>query len=429
MVYLIEMNLTYLALKGLKEIIDNKLSINKVTNHFKMEYNFSKEDYEILSKIINGTIRRFYLLRLQALEAYPNFEEDDDEIYLLSLVIYQLIYLKKSIANFKVIEKAIDTVKLCNLRFDLEDLKNKLETISKTKFNFSKEITKDFYSYQSYMFSTPLWLIKMWSKQYGDDVLINLLHANQVKPLVYVKQNHLKITEEELLKEKIYNKVNILKEAFVYLSNVSLSLTDDYKKGYVFKQDLSYQLVCNSIDLIPHAKVLHLNGNTASFSSNLAIRLKQVNGNIITTFEKSDLYRKALYMYQRLSLDNAKAFFSSTFDLKNKINEKFDVVICSPNSSSLGQVNSKNSILLTLKENEISQFILNEKKTLKEANLYLNKFGKLLYVVNTINLDETVNVISDFIKNNPNYHLIDQRQIFPYEFNSYGVYYAILGKD
>ena len=52
----------------------------------------------------------------------------------------------------------------------------------------------------------------------------------------------------------------------------------------------------------------------------------------------------------------------------------------------------------------------------------------LIYHVPTITKEETTNIIKDFLSKNDDFILEYERQIFPYEYGSDGLYFAVLKK-
>ncbi len=423
------MNILLLALKGLKEIIDNKKSFHMVMLDFKNQYNFSADNYSIFSKTLQGCIRHFFLLRYQATNLFSKFEEDDDEIYLICLAIYQLRYLRKDVSSFKVIEDVKDANDVCLLRLKEQEIQEKLDFVSKNKFNLPVDLLKDVYKYDSLTFSTPLWLVKLWAKEYGDDVLLNLLHTNRNKRPQYLQVNTLKAKKEELLSENLYQDISLVDNGLIYTNLNPLHTQDDFKLGKVYPLDLSKQIILEKMNFNFGDRILHLHSLSGGLTSYLGCKLKEYNGSIDTNFENEILYRKARYSYQRLGLDNVNSYLADIDMLRTYLSyNSYDQVYLTPKSSLLGRISKIPGLLLTIRKNEISEFVDNQYAQLIEADKYLKVNGQLIYIVFTINLEETSQVIDKFIKEKENYRIIEAKQIFPYDNNSDGAYYAILEK-
>ena len=57
-----------------------------------------------------------------------------------------------------------------SLRLDSEQVKNKLEEITKKKFVLPEDLKKDLYAYNALFFNTPKWIIELLTSEYGDDI-------------------------------------------------------------------------------------------------------------------------------------------------------------------------------------------------------------------------------------------------------------------
>ena len=176
--------------------------------------------------------------------------------------------------------------------------------------------------------------------------------------------------------------------------------------------------------------MLHVHGITASLSSSLAMRTYLEDGKIETLFTSESRFRRGKYQFERLGLNNAQAYYGSLKLLKTYCEYKvYDLVFVTPPSSYLGQVRRRPDILVTIAESDIKAMVKREKEYLEEASKYVSSGGELVYSVQSILLDEGKRLIEDFLKKHSEYSLEKERQIYPYEFNSDGLYYAIMRKE
>ena len=60
--------------------------------------------------------------------------------------------------------------------------------------------------------------------------------------------------------------------------------------------------------------------------------------------------------------------------------------------------------------------------------MFLNEGSKLVYIVNTLNKKESRGTISNFLKEHPNYEIIEEKQYFPFDEYDTALYYCILLK-
>ena len=107
----------------------------------------------------------------------------------------------------------------------------------------------------------------------------------------------------------------------------------------------------------------------------------------------------------------------------------YDVVFVTPKSSFLGQLSKRPSIALTITSNELKKITKKEMACLEEGAKYLLPSGVLVYACESILKEEGPKIVSSFLKRHKDYVLAKEKTIFPYEYNSYGMYYAILEKE
>lgn len=176
------MEVSVLALKALKEIIDDKKQFHIVLERILSEYNLSSEEKKILRNIVLGSIKHFYFLRYEITKSFAQFKKDDDETYLLIISLYELRFCSKKFALYQVIDSTMRAADFMKLRLSKEEVSKKLTYLFENKTPIDDEIKKDPYAFNSLFFSIPLWIIKMWAEQYGDEVTMNLLLSTQKKP-------------------------------------------------------------------------------------------------------------------------------------------------------------------------------------------------------------------------------------------------------
>jgi 16S rRNA (cytosine967-C5)-methyltransferase len=424
------MNVLGISTKVLKDVIDQKKSVHLSLASLKEQYNISKVDDQMIQQTVNGALRHFYLLRYEAMEAFPEYQRDDDEIYLLALALYQIRYMKKTIASFQVVDEAASASEFLSLRLERNDFEERLSPFGKDPYKFSPEVRKDVFKYLSLFFSAPEWLISMWAEQYGDEVMMSLLKSSQAHRHIFVRRNHLKAAEKELLKEDIYSNTLIAEEALIFHSPYAFSTQDDYKEGKAFIEDLSIQIISDSFNIPQGEKILHIGGITGALSSDLAIKATDKKSTVDACFEKEGDYRKAIYLYQRLGLNNIKAYMADAKLAEAKLPlASYGLVVVSPKSSYFGQIAKRPALLATIEEKDLANLIKGEMESLEESAKFVAKGGQLIYLVNTVDQNEGEKLILAFLTKHPDFTLADSRQIFPYEFNSEGAYVAYLSKE
>ena len=80
-------------------------------------------------------------------------------------------------------------------------------------------------------------------------------------------------------------------------------------------------------------------------------------------------------------------------------------------------------------KNKIKEFINRYKNqmsdlSIKEASKYVKEGGTLVYAVPTLNIKESYNIVRLFLEENKEFELEKEELIFPYTYQTTGMYYA-----
>ena len=112
--------------------------------------------------------------------------------------------------------------------------------------------------------------------------------------------------------------------------------------------------------------------------------------------------------------------------LSHVAKESLDKILFIAPSSNLGLLRRKSSLLLTLKREDLDSLITYQKTYLEDVASHLKQGGRMIYAVYTYNKKESSLIVSEFLNNNPDYTLIEEKQLFTYTLPSDGAYYAII---
>lgn len=422
------MNNKYLQLKALKRIIDEKVPFQFALEKTIAQNNLSEEEKLAFKMDVLGSLRHFNYLQYEATTAFPEFEKDDDEIYLIILALYGIRYRSKDIATYLVIDQTLETIDYMELRLDKEQTKEKLQALSLEKTPLPTELMKDPYAYNAMFFNTPLWIVKLWAKEYGDEQTMNLMLANQRRGTQYLAINTLTKSPADYEDDERLTLSPIVKTALEYRVGPCSEL-DDVKNGDLFAQDLSNQIMLEEIPFDYNQRILHIGSISGGLAAGLALRSYPLHGFVEALFPDEGKLRRGKAMIARLGLTNIRARFGDVNLMKTySPYEEFDLVMLSPKSSQLGQIRRRPDILVTLQEPSVAYYGRQQLAKLKEAAKFLVPGGLLVYAVSTITEDETTNVINKFLKDQ-SFTKVYSRQIFPNEYGSDGLFFAILKRQ
>ena len=132
-----------------------------------------------------------------------------------------------------------------------------------------------------------------------------------------------------------------------------------------------------------------------------------------------DLYEHRVALIEkeakRLGVDIIKTKVKDATVLDSELIDSADAIICDVPCSGLGTIAKKPEIKLKGISKDINELYDIQKKILDNAGKYVKVGGRILYSTCTINPKENDNQVENFLKENSNFELIQQEQIFPHD--------------
>lgn len=404
----------------LKVNIDRGYS-NIVLDKQLKKYNLNKKDAAFVTTIFYGVLERAiyfdYLVSQYSKIQIAKISQDIIEI--LRIGLYQILYMDK-VPNSAAVN---ESVKLCRIRkktsacgFVNAILRSIIRNINDLPLPDEK---KNRIKYLSVKYSCPQEIINLWELSYGTCVTKKLLESLSIKPPLVIRVNTLKTTKEKLINDlqnegiRVLN-VDIVNNALIIDSTVSISESKAFKQGKFHVQDISSQICCKMLDPRKGEKVLDVCSAPGGKSFTIAQIMDGVGR--IDSFDKYD--HKVNLIEQgakRLGIDIIHAkkrdALTNNFDLG-----EYDKVLCDVPCSGLGIIRRKPEIRYFKKET------LDSFKDLQYLILYRTKRfvkigGILLYSTCTLNIHENKEVCERFLRENS--------EFIPYSLNLDGIKAAI----
>lgn len=372
------------------------------------------KDKGLITEIVYGTLRNYIYLKKQYKEfVHKDLPMEVDIVLMMS--IYQMFFMDK-IPNYAIVNEAVDLVK--------PQFKKVVNAILR---NISKrgliEINKkDELSTLAINTSIPEWIIRLWNSHYGIEITTKLAYELLKEAVIYGRINTILISKEELSKD---NKVKFIDDiCFVYDGN--LIETDYFKEGKIIIQDISSQKVCEYLDLKENLNVLDCCSAPGTKTSQISMMTNNT-GNIVAI----DLYNHRVDLIndliKKMNLKNVKAIVMDA--TKIDLEEKFDRVLIDAPCSGLGVLKGKPDIKIKLSPKDIDEICEIQKEILNSSSKCLKVDGIMVYSTCTLNKKENERQVEEFIKENPNFKLLDSITIFPFENSGDGFYIAKLVRE
>lgn len=194
-------------------------------------------------------------------------------------------------------------------------------------------------------------------------------------------------------------------------------------------QSQSSQIAVDTLNVRKNSYVLDLCSAPGSKTVQMAMMMDntgKIVSNELYDF-RSELVRQNLNKYQikNVELTTVDGVHIDNYYQRNS----FDYVLLDAPCSGLGTLRHKPEIKITIKPQDIDEIVMLQKKLLISAANMLKPNGYLVYSTCTLNKKENERQIQSFLAERPDYSLVSQRTIFPFEFDSDGFFVAKLWRN
>lgn len=292
-------------------------------------------------------------------------------------------------------------------------------------------------SYYSVMYSMPEWLVELWSRDYGVEVMERILRAFMQEAPITIRTNLAKITSEELA-EKLENegvtvkKIEIkdtpgLDYAFMISGFDYLNALPSFQEGLFYVQDISSMMVAELAAPKKGDYIIDVCAAPGGKSTHLAEKL-QGSGMV----EARDLTEYKIGLIEdniaRHQCANMKAIQMDAIVFDEASVGKADIVIADLPCSGLGVMRKKTDIKYKMTTEKMASLVELQRNMLHTVCNYVKEGGILIYSTCTIHRGENEENVSWFIKEHPEFELQIQQQIFPQEEFGDGFFVAKLKK-
>ena len=355
-----------------------------------------------VTNIVQGVLKNYELLEYNV-NLYVRKTSLTNKLILM-MALYERYFLKEK-------EYAVNNsyVELSKTKYDKSFINATLRNIRELKYSDNEWINV----------SLPEWLYKLIKKQYPDDYRTVIENYHSVHK-TYYRLNPNK-TDFDYLKDK-YD-IEIM-ENNVFISKQNLINTDDFNNGFFYIQDINAAKLTSVLKLKEDYTLLDVCSAPGSKLFNTLEPLKDSNtfSNDLNSTRLELIKKKALILgYKNINFLNCDGRY-----LNSKLNMKFDVIMMDVPCSGLGVIGRKPDIKFHIKPENLDELQNIGYEILNNCSKLLKEDGQILYSTCTINRKENEKQIEKFIKNNPEFKIIEEKTII----ESYGdlFYYCLLSR-
>lgn len=381
------------------------------------------QDYNanLITQLVYGTLRNYRLVRA-GWRQFVKDELDPKISVLLDLGVYMLTDIE-NIPDYAIVNNLVEISK------DIEHTKyTKLTNAVLKRYIKEGMYTLDESKLEdlALKYSHPLWLVSMWNAHYGKEVTIELLKYNNTQAKLTLRVNTHKISVEEILEDKLFNKAELAPEAVYYAGDIFNS--DYFIDGKISVQDSASQTVAHSVNAKPNDKVL----DTCSAPGTKAFHIASLRDDkgVIDAVE-IHISRVKLIKddKKRLGLESVNTYVNDARHLPDFLEAKsYDKVLVDAPCSGFGVMRGKPEIKITTKPENLDELEVLQADILDSAVMMVKVDGELIYSTCTLNKKENERQIERVLKLNENFELISEETILGYKNNSDSFYIAKLKK-
>ena len=408
------MNAREIAYKVLLDIEKNNNYSNMAINKYFKDVKLSNQDRGLATEIIYGVIENKYYIDYM-IDKLSKVKTNKMEIYvktLLRMGVYQIMFLN-SISDYAAVNETVNLAKKKNSKVS-GFINGILRNVIRQNEEIGKVKTKDDIEYLAIKYSYDKWMIKNWIAHFGKEFTEELVEANNERPNIYLRTNTLKITRGELI-EKLAEqnikaeKVNVVEEAIKVEHLKDIENNKLYKEGLFTVQDISSMLVGKVMNPKENSLILDVCSAPGGKTTHMATLMNNT-GQVVSR----DIYDHKLKLIKasanRLGLTNIDAQEFDGMKLDRESIAKFDYVLADVPCSGLGIIRRKPEIKYKEKE-EFRELPPIQKKILENAAKYVKVGGTLIYSTCTIQDNENINVVNEFLQKYKNFELAPIKEV------------------
>lgn len=396
------------ALEILAAVVQKHQYANLLLRHQLADLNDA--DKRLTTQIVYGTIQNYRYLRFQ----YQDYVQHKMNVRLkiiIDMSIYQLFFLDK-VPPYAIVNEAVNLAKPYHGEKVVNGILRNVIARGEIK---SSDI--------GIIYSFPEWIVELFSSQYGEEATKKIFAASNKASKVSLRYNQLKTTKELLAKDPLFEFVRDTDQLY-YRGNIIT--TDYWKNGQVVIQDGSSQFVALTVNPQAGEKILDACAAPGTKTTHMASIMAN-NGEIVAL----DIHPHRLELLkQAMKKTGATCIVPLLIDAKDIAqhysNEYFDKILVDAPCSGLGVLRRKPEIKLFLTPKAIDQLEIVQMDILLGVAKLLRIGGKLIYSTCTLNQKENQKLMRKFIVAHPDYQLISEKVIFPYEGDDDGFYIATL---
>ena len=380
----------------------------------------SKDDKPVVSALVGCALRHYLVMDRLIKDAYPNIESDG---FIALLVAFSNALFIKKLSQDDCNALAASFLKEDDIKVEdfiapyLEDKKLVPEEIEIGSFDFL-----------SYRYNTPVSVIKMWNKQFGQVTASRILKANSKPAPTILRINNNLINDEDFFNQ--YPEFEKCETSGMALYNGE----GRFKNHPASEKNLATVLPLAFKELVDEGDVDLLRGLAiyAEYPNDLLTELLSRFNNLTNIEFMAGNYSAFINTKNALNkhaIKGINVYEANASSIITCVSKPVHTFIVMPDSSRLNLLQVLPDYFLRFDIEKLDDLIANQLKALNEASNQVEDGGYLVYLVDTISKKENSGVINEFLKDHTEFTLIKDKLYFPYKKYGGSYFYAVLKKQ
>ena len=375
------------------------------------------KDKAFVTRLVYGVLERKLTLDY-VINIYLKSKTKPKIKILLYMGTYQILFMDK-VPDSAAVNETLKLADELGLSFYKKVINAVLRKVCGEKNTVLNNVSLDI------KYSCPQSLINMWTKMYGEENTVSILESINNRPPVFAVPNTEFLDAEELQYELLNEGVEceLFYECVKINSQFDVSRLNSFKNGLFYIEDYSSYTAACALDAKEGDVVLDMCASPGGKSFTLAQTGAQIHS--------FDLYEHRVNLIsktaKRLELDNIIAGVNDAL-VFNPDMPKADKILCDVPCSGFGIIRRKPEIRYKNLD-DIKELFDIQYNILLTSSKYLKNGGRIMYSTCTLNKKENEKVVSEFLKNNSEFELIEQRTTFPSKDGGDGFFYALMVKN
>ncbi len=311
-------------------------------------------------------------------------------------------------------------------KYDL--VKGFVETAESGKSFIPDDMSRTSNRYLSLRYNTPEWVLKIW-QHYGFGVTYKILRKNVTIDYATLRVRA-PLTVEEMIKRDSDFVPTPIDGIITYKGKTPIRKIPEYQRGELFKEKPGVKAVVDRFYIEEPKELMAYEG---SEDSSLLYELLETYKDSIgmnLVVRDMDAHMLVGKQIRKQSLKNVNLFAAESDSMTSGISRLQDLVFVSPKSTDFDKIREEPDYLLHFhKQDGESKLYSEEKEILENCSKFVAESGTLIYMIKTISKKEGHNLINAFLANHQEFHLVEEKQMFPFEATDTALYYAAMMKQ